>query len=292
MNRRRAMTALGAGLASLACTRAKPVPVGSKDGSESRLLGEILYRAIDNRVAGGAVRHPEMGRTQTLHQAMMMGEVDVCPEYTAAAHSEILKAPPVSDASVVFERVKLDYHNQFRQEWFAPLGFQATFVVVVAAADARFQAVSAISELAGLKTALKLAVTPAFASRIDGHASLVKAYAINARLLAQTSDAAAPLYQALAEGRADAIVGTASDGALLDPRWKILADDRSAFLPSQACMVARVDALASHPDLRDVLSSLSGKISNETMRKLNQKVDSGQDVSAVASGFLVSVASS
>jgi glycine betaine/choline ABC-type transport system substrate-binding protein len=231
-------------------------------------------------------RHLDMGRTATLHQAMMMGEIEVYPEYTGTAHSVILDAAPASDAAIVFERVKLDYHTQFRMEWLAPLGFNASFVVVVSADDQRFQDVATISALAGLKGRARLAVTPSFMNRSDGNAGMVKVYDIEVKLVPQSANAAPPLYRALAERRVDAIVGTASDGALADPRWKILADDKSAFLPNQACLVAREEAFTRHPDLRDVLSRLSGKISNEEIRKLNRKVDSGRDAAGVASAFL------
>jgi len=287
MDRRHVLTALGAGFLGASCTRAKPVLVGSKDGSESRLLGEILSRLIENRPEGGVARHFDMGRTATLHQAIMMGEIDVYPEYTGTAHSEILKAEPASDASIVFERVRMDYQSQFRMEWLAPLGFNSSFVVVVSADDPRFRDVSTISALAGLKGQPKLAVTPSFMNRIDGNASLGKVYELEMKLFSQTSDTVPSLYRALAERRVDAIVGTASDGALAAPRWKILTDDKSAFLPNQACVVARTDAFTQHPRLREVLSRLSGKISNEEIRKLNEKVDSGREVASVAAGFLV-----
>lgn len=260
--------------------------VGAKDGSESRLLGEILSQLIEGRVKGGVARHLDMGRTATLHQAMMMSEIDVYPEYTGTAHSVILEAAPSSDASIVFERVKLDYHNQFRMEWLAPIGFNASFVFVVSADDQRFKDVAAISALAGLQGRARLAVTPAFMNRSDGNASLVKVYGLEVRLVPQSANTAPPLYRALAEGRVDALVGTASDGALAGPRWKILADDKSAFLPNQACLVARGEAFTQHPDLRDILTRLSGKISQEEIRKLNQKVDSGRDAAGVASAFL------
>jgi glycine betaine/choline ABC-type transport system substrate-binding protein len=217
---------------------------------------------------------------------MTMGEIDVCPEYTGAAHTEVLKAAPTSDPAIVFERVKLDYHNRFQMEWLAPLGFNASFVLVVPAADPRFLAVSTISALAELRTTLRLAITTAFMSRPDGNAGLVKAYDLPVQLFAQTGDAVPPLYRALAERRVDIVAGTASDGALLDARWKVLADDKSAFLPNQACVVARADAFTRHPGLRETLGLLSGKISLDDMRKMNRNVNSGRDTAIVAADFL------
>jgi glycine betaine/choline ABC-type transport system substrate-binding protein len=287
MNRRRVLTALSAGVLGAGCTRVKPVLVGSKDGAEPGLLGEILAQLIEGRVKGGAARRLGMGRTPALHQAMMMSEIDVYPEYTGAAHIEVLKAAHSSDPSIVFERVKLDYRDQYQMDWLAPLGFNASFVVVGPAADPRFQGIATISDLAGLKTALRLAAAPSFITRSDGNANLVKEYDLPVKLYAQTSEASPPLYRALAERRVDIVVGTASDGALLDSRWKVLTDDKGAFLPNQACLVARADAFRRHPDLRAALNLLSGKIPQDVIRSMNRNVDSGRGSAAVASDFLV-----
>jgi len=288
MNRRRVLAALGAGLMGTACSRTKPVLVGSKNGAEPELLGEIAALLIEQHLKAGVARHLDMGRTSSLHQAMMMGEIDLYPEYTGAAHSEILKAAPTSDAAVVFERVKLDYHNQFRMEWLDPLGFNASYVMVVPAADPRFQAISTISAVQEAKLPLRLAMVPEFLSRPDGNASLVKTYDLELKLYSQAGDATAPLYRTLADRRADAVIGKASDGALLDSRWKILIDDRSAFLPNQPCLVVRSDAFARYPELRELLSRLSGKISNEEIRKLNRKLDAAAPRSNVAAELLAS----
>jgi glycine betaine/choline ABC-type transport system substrate-binding protein len=286
MNRRCVLSALGAALVGAGCAREKPVLVGSKNGNEAGLLGEILSLLIENRSKGGVSRRLGIGRTTALHQAMMMGEIDVCPEYTGAAHIEVLKAAPASDPAIVFERVKLDYLKQFQMEWLAPLGFNASFVLVVPAADPRFQAVSTISALAELRTTLRLAITTAFMSRPDGNAGLVKEYDLPVQLSARTGDAVPPLYRELAERRVDIVAGTASDGALLDARWKVLTDDKNAFLPNQACVVARADAFTRHVGLRETLSLLSGKISLDAMRKMNRNVNSGRDTALVAADFL------
>ena len=286
MNRRRVLSAFGAALVGAGCAREKPVMVGSKNGNEAGLLGEILSRLIENRSKGKVARRLGIGRTTALHQAMMMGEIDVCPEYTGAAHIEVLKAAPASDPAIVFERVKLDYHTQFQMEWLAPLGFNAPFVLVVPAADPRFQAVSTISALAELRTTLRLAITTGFMSRPDGNAGLVKTYDLPVQLSAQTGDAVPPLYRALTERRVDMVAGTASDGALQDARWKVLTDDKNAFLPNQACVVARADAFTRHAGLRETLSLLSGKISLDAMRKMNRDVNTGRDTARVAEEFL------
>jgi glycine betaine/choline ABC-type transport system substrate-binding protein len=45
------------------------------------------------------------------------------------------------------------------------------------------------------------------------------------------------------------------------------------FPPYQACIVVRQEALATYPNLREILSELSGKISDTEMRNMNYAVD-------------------
>jgi osmoprotectant transport system substrate-binding protein len=81
--------------------------------------------------------------------------------------------------------------------------------------------------------------------------------------------------------------GNTTDGMLGVLDVKILQDDKKAFPPYQACIVARSDTLSAFPSLKGTLSRLSGKISDETMRKLNYEVDGKhRQVAAVAGEFL------
>jgi glycine betaine/choline ABC-type transport system substrate-binding protein len=53
----------------------------------------------------------------------------------------------------------------------------------------------------------------------------------------------------------------------------VLKDDKHVFPPYQACIVVRQEALAAYPNLRAILSELSGKISDTQMRNMNYAVD-------------------
>jgi glycine betaine/choline ABC-type transport system substrate-binding protein len=85
------------------------------------------------------------------------------------------------------------------------------------------------------------------------------------------------------------IATRATDGHLMSPDWKILADDRDpkVFPPYEACLLVRKDLLAGEPGLRPALAELPGKFTSEIMRKLNAEVDvEHRPVAAVATDFL------
>ena len=95
------------------------------------------------------------------------------------------------------------------------------------------------------------------------------------------------LYIALGRGDVDMIATRATDGHLVSPEWKILADDKKVFPPYDACLLVRKDLMAAEPGLQPALAELSGKISADVMRKLNAQIDvDHKPVASVAADFL------
>ena len=67
------------------------------------------------------------------------------------------------------------------------------------------------------------------------------------------------LFTSLAKGDVDMIAARATDGHLMSPDWKILADDQKVFPPYEACLLVRKDLIAAEPALRPALAELSGQ---------------------------------
>jgi len=104
--------------------------VGSKNFSESVLLGEIVAQALEAR--GVKVdRRLNLGGTFVCHRAMVAGELDLYPEYTGTAFTAILQQKPINDAAEVRQRVAREYEKRWHLQWSAPLGFENTFALVV-----------------------------------------------------------------------------------------------------------------------------------------------------------------
>ena len=85
----------------------------------------------------------------------------------------------------------------------------------------------------------------------------------------------------------DLVAGNSTDGLIATLGLTVLEDDRHYFPPYEAVPVVRRETLASHPAVRAALSELSGKISDEEMRRLNYAVDGEhRDVKEVVREFL------
>jgi glycine betaine/choline ABC-type transport system substrate-binding protein len=81
------------------------------------------------------------------------------------------------------------------------------------------------------------------------------------------------LYQALEQHQVEMIAPSATDGMLSVLDVKVLQDDRHYFPPYEAAPVVREDTLASHPGMRQALAELTGKLTDQTMQKLNYELD-------------------
>src|SRR5580658_8515835 len=95
------------------------------------------------------------------------------------------------------------------------------------------------------------------------------------------------LTRALKDKQVDLIAGNTTDGLIPALGLSILEDDKHYFPPYEAVPIIRQETLAAHPEIKQALDVLAGKISDDDMRQLNYAVD-GQhrDVKQVVGEFL------
>ena len=167
-----------------------------------------------------------------------------------------------------------------------PLGFNNTFAILVRGADARRWGLRSIGDLARVQDQWRPGFGYEFLERPDGYAGLVKAYGLHFGKAPRVMDLAI-MYRALAESQVDVIAGDATNG-LIDALGLVeLQDDRHYFPPYDAVPVVRTSVLLREPRIRAALGRVAGRLSNETMRRLNYEVDvRHRDATAVARDFL------
>jgi osmoprotectant transport system substrate-binding protein len=249
MDRKTFIAGLSLFLAS--CGR-KSVGVGSKNFTEQVLLGEIISSQIERRMGVTVDRKLNLGGTMLDHEALIGGSLDLYPEYTGTALTEVLKRPVVRDAQAVFDTVRDEYRRRWQLDWLAPLGFNNTFAMVVR----RDAGVSTLSAAAKVR-AWRLGVGYEFAQRPDGLDGLLKTYGLRLSGQPATMDLGL-LYSALQNGQVDLIAANSTDGLISALPVLVLDDDRRYFPPYQCAVVVREAALAQYPKLRAVLDQLSG----------------------------------
>lgn len=269
------------------CSR-KPaaIVVGSKNFTEQVLLGEILAQHIERRLGLAVERKLNLGGTLLAHQALTSGAIDLYPEYTGTALTAVLKRQPLKDPAGVLTLVRDAYRLQWHLNWLRPLGFNNTFAMIVRGETARSGKLTSLSQAAARQSAWKLGVGYEFTQRPDGLAGLLKTYNLRPAGDPVTMDLGL-LYAALKSRKVDLIAASSTDGLIAVLDVAVLEDDRHYFPPYECAVVAREDTLARYAGLRDALEQLSGRLSDQAMRKLNFGVDGEHRPPAqVASQFL------
>jgi osmoprotectant transport system substrate-binding protein len=258
--------------------------VGSKNFSESVLLGEILAQALE--AAGERVdRRLNLGGSFVCHRAMIQGDLDVYPEYTGTAFTAILGKKPVSDPAVVRQDVSREYAKRWDLIWSAPLGFENTFALVMRSKEANRLGIRTISDLAG-HPELKLGFGYEFVEREDGYKGLARTYGLHFREAPAEMDLGL-LYPALAGGKVDVAAGNSTDGLIAAIGGTVLEDDRHYFPPYEAAYVVRGPVWRNRSGLRSALGKVAGRMNAEIMRQLNARVDRDKKSPAeVARAFL------
>jgi osmoprotectant transport system substrate-binding protein len=263
----RAVTLAAFALLLLSCAHESRVRVASKNFSEQLILGEIVAQHLENRLHGHVSRKLDLGGTLLAQQAMVAGDIDVYPEYTGTALTAVLKDKPLKDPARVLAVVRQGY-AQWHLEWLDPLGFENTFAMAVRKEETSAATLTAAARERGWK----LGVGYEFAKREDGLPGLMKTYGLQLAGGVKTMDLGL-LYQALSKRQVDMVAGNSTDGLLSVLPITVLEDDRHYFPPYECALVVREEAERQFPGLRPALQELSGRISSDTMRRLNYELD-------------------
>lgn len=272
------------------CSSRHRLAVGSKNFTEQVILGEIIAQQLENRLHQPVDRRLNLGGTMLAHQALLAKDIDLYPEYTGTAFTNILKRSGVTDPGVVLEQVRAEYASGLHLEWLDPLGFNSSFAMTVRGEDARARHLVTLSDAAADPAGFALGAGYEFLTRPDGYAAVNSVYPIKWTAAPKSMDLGL-LYTALLQKQVSMTAGNTTDGLLDKLDVKVLKDDKHAFPPYQACIVVRSDTLAANPNLRKILSELSGKISDRTMRSMNYAVDAEhKPVAEVARAFLKNAA--
>ena len=262
------------------------IVVGSKNFTESFILGELIAQQIEAHTNLKVERRFYLAGTYICQQAILAGRIDVYPEYTGTALTAILKQNASSDKQEVYERVKNEYERRFGLTLGPAFGFNDTFAMEIRGEDARKFNVKTLSEAAAFAPQWRAGFGYEFMERPDGYQGLVSTYGLHFAGQPRIMDLGL-LARALKDHQIDLAGGNATDGLIPALGLFVLEDDRHYFPPYEAVPVIRGETLQQHPEVGKALSALDGRISDAEMQQLNYAVD-GQhrDATEVVREFL------
>lgn len=265
---------LAAGVLLLACapSHSNRIVVGSKNFTESFILGELIAQQIENHTTLKVERRFYLAGTYICQQAILAGRIDIYPEYTGTALIAILKQPASGGREEVYGRVKSEYERRFRLILGPPFGFNDTFAMEIRGEDARRLHVKTLSQAAAFAPRWRAGFGYEFMERPDGYRGLVATYGLHFAEQPRIMDLGL-LARALKDHQIDFAGGNATDGLIPALDLFALEDDRQYFPPYEAVAVIREQTVQQHPEVARVLAALGGKISDAEMQRMNYAVD-------------------
>jgi osmoprotectant transport system substrate-binding protein len=286
MDRRAFITGAGALLLAGCTSRDRRVSVGSKNFTEQLVLGEMLAQMVERRTQLPVERRFYLAGTYICQQAILAGRIDMYVEYTGTALTAILKQPPQSDRTKVFEEVQQLYQKHFGLTVLPSLGFDNSFAMVMRSDEAKQNNLRTLSDLAAVAPRMRMGVGYEFLERPDGYKGLVATYGLHFAEAPRVMDLGL-LYRALQAKQVDIVAGSNTDGLIAALGLVVLDDDKHYFPPYEAVPIVRPEVLERHPPVRVALNALTQKISAYDMRQLNYAVDGEKrDAGQVVSEFL------
>lgn len=275
-------TVLGAVLPS---GKKETVHIATKPMTEQYILGEMMSLLIEqNTDLKVEVTQGVGGGTSNIQPAMESGEFDIYPEYTGTAWNTVLKKTNVYSEDL-FADLQREYNDSLGMSWVGMYGFNNTYGLAVRKEIAEQYGLKTYSDLKSVADKLVFGAEYDFFEREDGYDALCAAYGFS---FGKTMDLDIGLkYQALEQGKIDVMAVFTTDGQLAAANAVVLEDDKG-FYPSYKCAnVVRNEVLEKHPELKEVLSSLTDLITDSDMAQMNYDVETlGKEPEEVAKNYL------
>lgn len=273
-------------LLSCSTSRNDRIVIGSKNFTESFILGELMAQEIEAQTQLRVERRFYLAGTYICQQAMLAGRIDLYPEYTGTALTAILKKPAVGSREKVYQLVKNEYEHRFDLTLGPPFGFNDTFAMEIRGEDARHLNIQTLSQASAFAPKWRAGVGYEFMERPDGYRGLAATYDLHFAEPPRVMDLGL-LARALKNHEIDFAAGNATDGQIPALGLFVLEDDKHYFAPYEAVPVVREQTLKLHPEISRVLEELAGSINDSEMQQLNYAVDAGhRDVNEVVRDFL------
>ena len=286
--------------ASTAPVEKGPIRVGSKIDVEGPILGQIILQTLEAN--GFKVEDlTRTGATKVVRQALLDGQIDAYPEYTANAvlvfHGDQKVDPSVlQSADKTYQTAKTE-DAAVGVTWLKPAPANNTWAVAL---PKKFADQNKIASLADLATyvngggTFKIVGSQEFFTSDVAFPAFEKAYGFTvkpAQEIALATGDTAVTEKAAATGAqgANAAMAYGTDGTLAALDMVVLEDPRGAQPIYQPAPTFRSEVIKKYPEIPGILDPVFAKLDLPTLQKLNKEVAvDGKDAKTVATAWLSS----
>lgn len=255
--------------------------VGSKEFTENRVLGQIAIKVLEN--AGADVEDlTGLIGSATVREALTSGEIDMYWEYTGTGWVQVLGNEPTGFPDDLYTAVsEADAENGVT--WLDPAPFQDTYRLAVTSEFASENSLANMSDVADSGAELSLCAASEFINREDGLIGLEDTYGVDFDVT--ELDLGLVFTQLGQDCNFGEVFST--DGRILANDLVVLEDDLNFFIPFNGVLTVRTEVLEANPAIADLFAPVSELLDNETVTRLNARVDvDGESPETAAQEFL------
>ncbi len=268
-------------------TDKKAISIAAQTSTETQILANIIKGMIEHYTEHRTNIVNNLGSTTMNHQAMLNGDVNISAgRYTGTDLSSTLMLPAEKDPEKAMKTVVHEFKTRYDQTWFPSYGFANTYAFMVTKETAEKYNLKKISDMAAVSDELAVGVDTHWMRREgDGYEAFVDAYNMSFKQAYPMQIGL--VYDAVAAGRVDVVLGYSTDGRIASYDLVILEDDLKFFPPYDCSPLVTDELLEEYPELEDILLKLAGKIDTQTMQELNFQADNNLlEPETVAKNFL------
>lgn len=268
------------------------ITVGGANFTEMLIMQEVYAALLED--AGFTVEIISVDNREQYAASLESGEIDVIPEY-AATMAEFLNIEANGDTAEPVASSDVDDTVAALTELAEPLGLavlepaeaSSQNAFVVSAAFAEENSLSTLSDLATLGQPLVLAATAECPERPFCEPGLEETYGLDITEVLPLGYGSLETKQSVQSGESQLGLTGTTDGTLDQFELVLLEDDLGLQNAENLVPMVNAETLAAHPEIEEILNSLSSVLTTEKLVELNLKVDAErQQASDVALEFL------
>ncbi len=277
----------GCSLPGLSGASDDTIKIGAQSMTESEIIANMIAQMIEHNTDLNTALIKNLGSNYVQQQAMLGGEIDIAAtRYSGTDLTSTLGMEAEKDPKKALSIVQKEFEKRFHYKWFDSYGFENTYAFTVTKELAKKDHLDKVSDIKKHAGQFKLGVDNAWLKRKgDGYKGFTDTYGFE---FGTTYPMQIGLvYDAVKNGKMDAVLAYSTDGRIKAYDLKILKDDKQFFPPYDCSPVIPDSVLKQHPELKGIVNKLIGKIDTETMQELNYEVDGKlKEPSVVAKEFL------
>ncbi|MDT6979679.1 ABC transporter permease/substrate-binding protein [Levilactobacillus zymae] len=249
------------------------ITIAGKLGGEPEILINMYKDLIEQDHPNIKVQtKPNFGATTFLFKALQSGSIDIYPEFTGTVLESLVKGQSSADhdPQVTYQRAAKALKSQYQMTYLKPMQYQNGYAIAVTPQFAKQYHLKKVSDLQRVATKVHAGFDPDFYQQSAGYPGLRKAY--NFKFGTIKTMEPSIRYQAIAHKRINLVDGYTTDPELREYHLVVLKDDRHFFPPYQGAPLMTEQFATAHPEVRESLNKLAGKVTTSDMRQLNYLV--------------------